>query len=204
MQKFESVPSRFTNGGGILLFTNFLDADEIARARAYKTGQLMPDIGETTGRYKLEIPENSEFATWLFDKIMLRLIQPDVIDAIEPWTDFAWRSIYNCSPGTMEAGISKYIPGHGYRWHVDHATELRRVLNFIINLTTVHAGELLWTTAAMPPELMLLGAPDNFDPYIEGHVNPIAGQMVVMPAHYPHKVLPSPENREVLHGHMRL
>lgn len=201
--KHESV----SQGGGVITVADFLSSSEITEALEYRKGfEEISTFQNHTARKKLNLPDG-EFKSRIQMKLSTLMASDDFREAIAPWTDHAWRLIYNASPGTLELAISRYQPGgRGYRWHCDHADGFRRVTNVIINLNQVHAGELLWATAPMTNEQLHLECPEEeqFHGPAEGAAKPIPGQLIVMPSHYPHRVCPSPEMRITMHGHQQL
>lgn len=195
-----------SSGGGVVVVRDFYSPEEIQAALDYRKGFEQMQYQNFTQRKKLFIPDG-DFKNTLGDKLGRLMIQPQFREIIRPWTDHSWRCIYNASPGSIEVGISQYrVGGPGYRWHIDHADGNRRVSNFIINLNSVPDGQLEWCSAAMENDQLALNCPleDMFQGPAEGYVDPVPGQLTILPSHYPHRVCPSPEIRITMHGHLRL
>lgn len=200
--KHESV----SQGGGVITVEDFLSSSEITEALEYRKGfEEISVFQNHTHRKKLNV--QGEYKSRIQMKLSVLMASEEFRDAIAPWTDHAWRLIYNASPGTFELGISRYqAGGAGYRWHCDHADGFRRISNVIMTLNQVEGGELEWTTAPMTNEQLELECPEEkwFQGPAEGVALPIPGQLIVMPSHYPHRVCPSPEMRISMHGHQQV
>lgn len=192
----------------VVTIDNYLTPAQIDDWIALRVGYEELEIKPHTTRKKLHMPQNHPLVQAFFDQLATTFTQPWFSDLIEPWCDYAWRCVYNQSPGEMEIGLSRYAPnGTGYRWHVDHADGLRRILNFMVSLKTVPGGEIEYTDEPMHPRYCVSELPpeEQFQPkHTLGRVGAVAGRLVLMPAHYPHRVLPSPEMRISLHGHVKL
>lgn len=190
----------------LLVVPDFAPADLIEDALAYRQG--IEDLQQGfTDRKKLHVAENHPLTERVNIMIAELLARDDIRDTIRPWSDHSWRCAFNKSPGSMEVGISRYqANGIGYVWHVDHADGLRRILNFVINLNDVRGGELQWCDAPMEMHQLQPDCPeeDRFHANPLGTIAPSKGQLVIMPSHYPHRVMPSPDLRITLHGHIRL
>ncbi len=119
--------------------------------------------------------------------------------------DYAMRSladVEHCNFATgFEVQVTKYKKGDHYLWHVDHGEGRGRLLNYILYLYNVENGGELQLTKET--DISKLTNESKFP--ISKTIKPTRNMLVIMPAHYFHKVnmIKGDQERITINGHIR-
>jgi Rps23 Pro-64 3,4-dihydroxylase Tpa1-like proline 4-hydroxylase len=158
-----------------------------------------------------QISTAAKFTRWYPDnknpisKVVDRLLYGERIKGlIKNFPDISWSLLRNEIISNYEVQVTRYKPntGNAYKWHIDHLLK-GRIMNYILYLSTPDEGGEL----EIDTRTDVYGQPEEKDEFkADLTVKPEFNKLTIMPAHYPHRVLPTKGKVErlTLNGHISI
>jgi Rps23 Pro-64 3,4-dihydroxylase Tpa1-like proline 4-hydroxylase len=173
---------------------------------------VLDEIKDHESSFKSEsIADAATFNRWYPDnrnpisKVVDRMLYGERIkQEVKNFPDLSWSLLRNEIIANYEVQVTKYKPNstNQYRWHTDHLRK-GRIMNYILYLSTPDEGGEL--EISFDPSV--LGDPEQDGDYNNDLVvKPEFNTLAVMPAHYPHRVLPTKGkvDRLTVNGHISI